>query len=61
MRNFIRNLHRAAALEAAKLTFAIIGVGSVLADFTTMRLALLLPASALLSATWFAIYRMMGE
>jgi hypothetical protein len=54
---FFRQLQRDAAIEAAKLTFSIIGVGSVLADFSVMRLWLLLPAAALLSATWFVIYK----
>ena len=58
VKEFFQTLRRDAAIEAAKLTFSIIGVGSVLADFSVMRVWLLLPAAALLSLTWFAIYRM---
>lgn len=58
IREFIITLRRDAAIEAAKITFSIIGVGSVLADFSVMRVWLLLPAAALLSLTWLIIYRM---
>ena len=58
IREFYSTLRRDAAIEAAKLTFSLIGVGSVLADFSVMRVWLLLPAAALLSATWLVIYRM---
>jgi hypothetical protein len=54
----LKSLRRDAAIEAGKLTFAILGVGSTLADFSQMHLWLMLPAGALLLATWGAIYRM---
>lgn len=58
LREFIVTLRRNAAIEAAKITFSLIGVGSVLADFSQMRLWLMAPAAVLLSATWLVIYRM---
>lgn len=54
----LRSLRREAAIEAAKLTFAILGVGTTLADFSVMHLWLMLPAGVLLLATWGIIYRM---
>lgn len=58
MRDFLKNLRSDAAYEAGKLTFAILGVGSTLANIGTMRLWLMAPATALLAITWYAIYRM---
>lgn len=54
----IRSLRREAAIESAKLTFAVLGVGSTLANFSQMHVWIMLPAGALLLATWGAIYRM---
>lgn len=58
IREFFQTYRRDAGIEAAKLTFSLIGVGSVLADFSVMRLWLMAPAAVLLSATWLVIYRM---
>lgn len=58
IREFFSTLRRDAAIEAAKITFAILGVGATLGNFAVMHVWIMLPAAALLSATWFAIYRM---
>lgn len=52
----LQDLRRGAAIEAGKITFAILGVGSTLANIGTMRLWLMLPGVALLVATWAVIY-----
>jgi hypothetical protein len=51
-----RKLDRAAAIDSAKNVFAVLGVGSVLADFSTMRLWLLVPGAVLLVGAWYADY-----
>ena len=48
--------NRAAVIESGKLVFAIIGLGTILADFSTMRYWFILPGLALFVAVWFAIY-----
>ena len=61
IRQFVASLkyNRAALMESGKLVFAIIGVGTVLADFSTMRYWFLVPGVALFFAVWFAIYTQM--
>jgi hypothetical protein len=51
-----RKLDRAAAIDSAKNVFAVLGVGSVLADFATMRPWLLVPGAFLLVGVWYADY-----
>jgi hypothetical protein len=58
IREFFVTLRQEAAIEAAKLTFALLGVGATLANFSQMHLWIMLPAFSLLSATWYIIYRM---
>ena len=48
--------NRAAVIESGKLVFAIIGLGTILADFSTMRYWFILPGLVLFVAVWFAIY-----
>jgi hypothetical protein len=48
--------NRAALIESGKLLFAIIGLGTILADFSTMRFWFVPPAMILFFAVWFAIY-----
>ena len=48
--------NRAALVESGKLVFAIIGLGTILADFSTMRYWFILPGIVLFVAVWFAIY-----
>lgn len=51
-----RKLDRAAAIDSAKNVFAILGVGSILADFATMKPLLLVPGAILLVGVWYADY-----
>jgi hypothetical protein len=54
---FFRTLDRDRAFESGKIIFAVIGVATVLADLSTMRAWFLLPACALVAATWYGVYR----
>jgi hypothetical protein len=51
-----KQLDRAAALDSARNVFAILGIGSVLADFATMRPWFYLPGALLLAGVWYADY-----
>jgi hypothetical protein len=51
-----KQLDRAAAIDSARNVFAILGIGSVLADFATMRPLFLVPGALLLVAVWYADY-----
>lgn len=51
--------NRAALIESGKIVFALIGVGTILADFSTMRYWFLIPGVALFVATWFVVYTQM--
>jgi len=51
--------NKAALIESGKLVFAIIGLGTVLADFSTMRYWFILPALVLFVGAWFGIYLQM--
>jgi hypothetical protein len=51
-----KDLDRAAAIDSARNVFAILGIGSVLADFATMRPLFLVPGAILLIAVWYADY-----
>lgn len=61
MKTFLKSLkfNRPALFESGKLIFAIIGVGTVLADFSTMRYWFLVPGCALFFGLWFAVYSQM--
>ena len=54
---FFRTLHRGAALDSLRNVLAIIGVSTVLADFSTMRLWFVVPAISVLFGVWFLDYR----
>jgi hypothetical protein len=58
LRTFLawKKLDRAAAIDSAKNVFAILGVGSILADFSTMKPLLLVPGAILLVGVWYADY-----
>jgi hypothetical protein len=56
-RMFFRTLHREAALDSLRNVLALIGAGTILADFSTMRYWFIVPGSALLFLIWFADYR----
>jgi len=58
IKELIATVRREAAVEAAKITFSIIGVGTVLGQLSVMSVWMLLPAFSLVSVTWFIIYRM---
>jgi len=51
-----RSLNRDAAVDSARNVLAVLGVGTVLADFGTMRVWLLLPCAVALLGTWYADY-----
>ena len=59
MISFLRSIKRDAAIESAKILFALIGLGTILADFSTMRLWFVIPGIVIFFATWFALYRQM--
>lgn len=56
--NWFRSMRKDAAIEAGKITFSIIGVGTVLGQFSVMSIWLLVPAFSLVTVTWLIIYRM---
>ena len=51
--------NRAAFIESGKLVFAVIGLGTVLADFSTIRYWFILPGVLLFAGFWFGIYTQM--
>lgn len=51
--------NRPALIESGKVVFAIIGIGTILADFSTMKLWFLIPGLLLFSGVWFALYSQM--
>jgi hypothetical protein len=51
--------NRAALVESGKLVFAIIGLGTILADFSTMKYWFILPGIITFLAVWFAVYLQM--
>ena len=60
---FIRNvqreltaLNREAALDSMRNILAVIGIGTLLGDFLTMRVFYILPAVALMLLVWYADY-----
>jgi hypothetical protein len=54
---FHRELNREAALDSARNVLAVLGLGTVLADFGTMRLWLLAPCAAMAWLVWFIDYQ----
>jgi len=54
---FFRTLHRAAALDSLRNVLAVLGLGTVLADFSTMRWWMVVPAIVLLFGVWYIDYR----
>lgn len=51
-----KSLNREAAIDSAKSVFAVLGVGTVLADFGTMRAWMLLPCAACFAGAWWGDY-----
>lgn len=46
-------------IESGKLTFALLGVGSTLANLSEMHITIMTFGAALVSVTWYCIYRVM--
>jgi hypothetical protein len=53
---FVRNLNREAALDSLKNVLAVLGLGTVLADFSTMRLWFMVPGAVIFFTMWAADY-----
>lgn len=53
---FFRNLNREAAMDSIKNVLAAIGVGTILADFGTMRMVLAVPCAIVLFLGWYGDY-----
>jgi len=51
-----RNLDRAAAIDSFKNVCAVIGVGTILADFGTMRVWMAAPCVLVAGLAWYADY-----
>lgn len=56
-RKFLRSLHREAALDSLRNVMAVVGLGTVIGDFATMRLWMVLPCLSLAFLVWFADYQ----
>lgn len=54
--NFFRTLHRDAAIDSMKNVLALLGAGTILADFSTMKYWLMVPALVFAFVLWFADY-----
>jgi len=54
--NFLRTMNRDAALDSLRDVLAVLGLGTVIGDFATMRVWYVLPAFALACAVWYADY-----
>lgn len=53
---WFRSLHRDAAVDSVRSVLAMIGAGTVLGDFATMRLWMLLPCIAFAAVVWYLDY-----
>jgi hypothetical protein len=51
-----KQVDRAAAIDSARNVFAVLGIGTVLADFATMRPWFYVPGALLLAGVWYADY-----
>lgn len=58
IKTFLQSLERERAIEASKLTFAIIGVGTVLGEISVTKFDLMAVFVAVFSAAWWGVYRM---
>lgn len=57
MKNFFKEFNITRAYYSGEKVFSVIGVGSVLASFATMKMWMLAPGFTLLGLTWYGIYR----
>jgi hypothetical protein len=55
-KKFFRTLHREAALDSLRNVLSVIGVGTLLGDFATMRAFFILFGMAILFLVWLADY-----
>ncbi len=53
---FFVKLRRDAALDSLRNLFAVLGLGTVIGDFATMRLYYVIPGVALMFAAWYSDY-----
>jgi len=53
---WVRGLQREAALDSVRNVLAVLGVGTLLGDFFTMRWFYVFPALALLGLVWYVDY-----
>jgi Ca2+/Na+ antiporter len=53
---FFRTLHGPAARDSVRNVLAVLGLAAVLADFSTMRLWMVLPCACLLFVVWLIDY-----
>jgi hypothetical protein len=51
-----KQFDRTAAIDSARNVFAVLGIGSVLADFATMKPWFVVPGAFLLVGVWYADY-----
>lgn len=51
-----RSLDRSAAIDSLRNVLAVLGAGTILADFGTMRVWMLAPCTLVLVAVWYADY-----
>lgn len=56
-KHFFATLHRDAALDSIRNVLAVIGAGTLLADFGTMRLWMAAPLALLLFTVWMIDYQ----
>ena len=56
IRDDMCSLNRDAAIDSARSILAVIGLGTILGDFLTMRWYFVLPAACLAVAVWYADY-----
>lgn len=53
---WMRNLHREAALDSLRNVLAVVGGATILADFATIKMWLILPMLAVAFLIWFLDY-----
>jgi len=54
--NFLRTMNHDAALDSLRDILAVLGLGTIIGDFATMRVWYVLPAFALACVVWYADY-----
>ncbi len=54
--NFLHTMNREAAIDSLRDILAVLGLGTIIGDFATMRVWYVLPAFALACVVWYADY-----